>query len=115
MKTNFASAPCHEQSQYCITTAAQKEQHDNAEVVTRVMDKTFTVYGVQLERVETFKYLGHTIRYDNSNTQAVCNNLSKARRTWGRLSHVMKVKNASPRVCGFFLQGHSPSGPALWE
>ena len=68
------------------------------------MDETFTAYGVTLERVESFKYLGRTIRYDDNDTQAARNNLRKARRVWGRLSRVMKSENASPWVCGLFYK-----------
>jgi hypothetical protein len=104
MQTNPASAPRQEQSQYCQTTAARKEQHENAEVAARALEETFTTYGVTLERVELFKYLERTLRYDDSDTQATRDNLRKARRVWGRLSRVMKAENASPWVCRLFYK-----------
>ena len=82
----------------------RKEQHENAEVAARALDETFTAYRVSIERVKLFKYLGRTLRYDNSDTQATRDNLWKARRVWGRLSRVMRAENASPWVCDLFYK-----------
>ena len=73
-------------------------------MAARAADESFTAYGVMLDQVEAFKYLGRTIRSDNNDAQAVSDNLRKAKRVWGRLSRVMKAENASPRVCGLFYK-----------
>ncbi len=54
--------------------------------------------------MEVFKYLGRLLAYDNNDTQAVRNNLKKARGVWARLSRMIRAENASPRVCGIFYK-----------
>ena len=104
MQTNFAFAPRHEQSQYCKRTTKRRRQHENAEVAARALEESFLAYGVELEKVESFKYLGRILRYDDSDTQTVATNLRKARATWGRLSRVLRKENSTPRVCGMFYK-----------
>ena len=76
----------------------KRTQHENAEAAARALDKTFTAYGVELERVKVFKYLGREMRYDDSNVQTISANLRKVRAIWGGLSRVMHSENASPWV-----------------
>lgn len=104
MQTNFASAPRHERSKYCQEGAERRRQHKAAEAAAQALDETFTAYGVELEMVEVFKYLGRSIRFDDNDAQAVRINLGKARAVWGRLARVMHAENASPRVCGMFYK-----------
>ena len=54
------------------------------------MDETFIAYGVELEQVKVFKYLGRQIRNDGKDTQAIQVQLRKARGVWGPLSRVMR-------------------------
>ena len=44
----------------------------------RALDVTFTAYGVELDRVEVFKYLGRLLGMDDNDLQAVRANLKKA-------------------------------------
>ena len=64
----------------------------------------FTAYGEPLDRVEVFKYLGRLIAFDDTDAQAIANNLMKARKSWSRISKVLRADNASPRVCGMFYK-----------
>ncbi len=57
-----------------------------------------------MERVEVFKYLGRLLAYDDNDTQAIRANLAKARKTWARVSRVLRAENASPKVCGVFYK-----------
>ena len=104
MQTNFASAPNHERTATCRAGAEKREQHRRAEEAAQAMEETFTAYGVELEQVEVFKYLGRQIRNDDNDTQAIRVQLRKARGVWGRLSRMMRSENASPRVCELFYK-----------
>ena len=73
-------------------------------MAARALGETFTAYGVELERVESFQYLGRTLRYNDNDAQAISHNIRKARAMWGRLSRVMRKENASPRGCGLFYK-----------
>ncbi|KAL7523456.1 hypothetical protein ACHAXR_000188, partial [Thalassiosira sp. AJA248-18] len=68
------------------------------------LKQQFTAYGVELERVEVFKYLGRLLTYEGNDIQAVRSNLMKARKCWARISRVLRAENASPRVCGMFYK-----------
>jgi len=59
-----------------------------------------------MECVEVFKYLGRLLAFDDNDSQAGRTNLKKARGWWTRISWawVLRVENASPRVCGMFYK-----------
>ena len=42
--------------------------------------------------------------FDDDDTQAVRGNPKKTRRAWARVSRVLRVENASARVCGMFYK-----------
>ncbi len=51
-----------------------------------------------------FKYLGQLLAHDDNNSQAMRANLKKARKSWARVSSVLRAENASPKVCGVFYK-----------
>jgi len=79
-------------------------QHEAAVKAGRALDRGFTAYGDELERVEVFRYLGRLLAFDDNNLQAVRSNLKKARHVWARILRVLRADNASPRVCGMFYK-----------
>ena len=94
MQINFANAPNHKRSQTCQQMGEIFQQHFNAEIVPRSLEETFMAYGVELERIEVFKYLGRYLSYSDSDAQTLRKNLGKARGMWGRLSRVLRKENA---------------------
>jgi hypothetical protein len=70
----------------------------------RALEVGFTAYGEDLERVEVFKYLGRLMAMDDTDTQAIRDNLSKARKVWKRLHRLLRGENMNPRVCGMFFK-----------
>jgi hypothetical protein len=77
------------------------------------------VYGDKLERVEVFKYLGRLLAYDDSNTQAMRGNLKKVRKSWDRVSRILRAENTSAKVCGVFyiaiVQAVQLFGSETWK
>ena len=67
----FCHPPNHERSQTCQRMGVKLKQHLNAEVATRALEETFTVYGVELERVQVFKYIGRYLSYIDSNALTI--------------------------------------------
>ena len=104
MQVNFARAPNHERSATCKRMGERFQQHFNAEIASRALEETFTAYGIELERVEVFKYLGRHLSYADSDAPTICKNLGKARLMWGRLSRVLRKENASAKVSGMFYK-----------
>ena len=103
MQTN-PSAVSHRSTKACREGAERKHQHEAAVEAALALRQQFTAYGDVLDRVEAFKYLGRLLSYDDNDVQAMRANLRKARRTWGRISRVLRAENASPRVCGMFYK-----------
>ncbi len=63
-----------------------------------------------MERVESFKYLGHQFSMTDNNAPAVRAQMAKARGVWARVSAVLKGENAPPKVCGIFYRAVMQSG-----
>ena len=70
----------------------------------RAITRKFTAYGEELEMVDVFKYLGRLIAMDDIDNQAIRSNMRKARKSWARVSRVLRADNASPRVCAMFYK-----------
>jgi hypothetical protein len=79
-------------------------QHEATEAARVALAQLFTAYRDDLERVVVFKYLGRLLAYDDNDTQAMQANLTKERKSWGRVSRVLRAENASPKVCGVFYK-----------
>ena len=79
-------------------------QYKATVVAARILEVQFTMYGEELEQVEIFQYLGRLLAFDDNDIQAVGCNLKKARKSWSRISRVLRAENASPRVCGLFYK-----------
>ena len=92
----------HWASEQCKKGTVVKVQREAAKKSALALRQPFTAYGVVLERVEVFKYLGRLMSFDDVDTQAMRSNLKKARRVWARLSRVLNRENASSRVCARF-------------
>ena len=88
---------------------AAKLQREAVPNFATALERKFYACGEELERVEVCKYLGRLVSFEGGDTQAVRSNLKKARRCWARISRVLGVKNAYPRVCYMFYKatGHA--------
>jgi hypothetical protein len=94
----------HQKTALCIERWHQQVQHETAAAARQSLQTRFFAYGEELERVEVFKYLGRLLAYDDNDTQAIRGNLAKARKTWARVSRVLRAENAPPKVCGVFYK-----------
>ncbi len=54
--------------------------------------------------MEVFKYLGCVPSQDDGNAHTVRFQIVKARWCWAQNRKVLRSKNASPRVCGYFYK-----------
>ena len=94
----------HRNSAMC---RAEAERVRTAVAIRRAraaLDVKFYAYGQELERVETFKYLGRLLSSMDSDWPALYSNLKKARQKWARLSCLLAREGASPRVSSMFYK-----------
>ena len=94
----------HWRTALCRQGRDMKCQREAAVCSARALQQQFTTYGVPLEHVEVFKYLGRLMSYDDRDTRAVNSNLKKARKCWARILCVLRSKNATARVSGMFYK-----------
>jgi hypothetical protein len=109
----------HQRTQLCQKGWDKKVQHEAVETARVALTQSFMAYGDKHERVEVFKYLGWLLAYNDNDTQAMQGNLKKARKSWGRVSCILRAENASPKVCGVFyiaiIQAVLLFGSEMWK
>ena len=65
----------------------------------------FKVKGENIKMVQSFKYLGRVLQYNDDDLTAVESQLVKARGVWGRIGKIIKKKSLSnPRIMGIFYK-----------
>jgi hypothetical protein len=101
----------HYDTATCKDGVARKVQYAVAKCVHLALQRSFTAYGDELERVEVFKYLGRLLAYNNNDARAVRGNIKKARGVWARLSQTIRSENASPPACSVFYKATVQSIP----
>ena len=69
-----------------------------------IPERAFEVYGEPLENVTSFIYLGHVLTAGDNDWVLVVGNLGKTRKSWGRLSRVLRREGAYPKVSGSFYK-----------
>ena len=69
-----------------------------------VTARDFSAYGIPLEMVTSFKYLGRVISAADGDWPAVVKNLARARNFWSRMSRILSREGSAPRVYSFFFK-----------
>ena len=72
--------------------------------IRAAMEEVFTLNGIPLERVRSFKYLGRILTDTNSDWPSLYHNLLKARRRWALVSRILEKEGASVRARGMFYK-----------
>jgi hypothetical protein len=94
----------HPRTAMCRNGADRKRQRLALERARSASECEFTAYGVPLEAVQEFKYLGRLLSRNDDDWPAVHRNLSKARKSWARISRILAREGATPRVSGMFYK-----------
>ena len=78
---------------------AERKRRRLAETKTREnLERSFEMYGAPIDSVSEFKYLGRIVTATEDDWLAVIGNLRKESRSWGRLSRVLGMEGADPKV-----------------
>ena len=101
MQVNPTSSE-HWETDTCERMRQVQELRRTVLTAAKALNVKFTAYGVRLENVTVFKYLGQFLAYDDVDTQAAMGNLKKTRCVRVRISSILRAENTSPRVCGIF-------------
>ena len=82
----------------------RKKPREAAVTSALALRQQFSVHGDVLERVEVFKYLGCLLAQDDDDTQAIPNQLRKARGTWACVRQVLRAEIVPPHVAAKFYK-----------
>ena len=88
----------HHATTMCRKGAERKRRRMAEAELKDSTERAFEAYGKPLETVATLKYLGRVMTAGDDNWPAVVGNLVKARKSWGRLSHILSREGADKRV-----------------
>ena len=93
----------HYATAMCKKGAERKRRQMSEAEFRDITERAFKAYGKPLEIVSTFKYLGRVMTAGDDSWPAVAGNLVKARKSWGRLLHILSREGANERVSGNFF------------
>ena len=82
----------------CKKGAERKQWKLAAEEANEFTSTAFSAYGLTLEMVTSFKYLGIVLSAADNEWPSVVKNLAKARMVWRRMSRIIVREGARPRV-----------------
>ena len=88
----------------CRSGAERKRRRLAETEIRESTDMAFEVYGEQLNKVPSFKYLGRILTVGDDDWTAVAGNLGKARKSWGQLQQILSREGANEIVSGDFFK-----------
>ena len=84
--------------------AERKRRRLVAEEERAVTSRAFSAYGLPLDMVTSFQYLGKVISAADDNSPAVFRNFSRASAVWKRITILLSREGADPRLSGFLFK-----------
>ena len=88
----------------CKKGAEQKRRRLVAEEERVVTSRAFSTYGISLDMVTSFQYLGRVILAVDDDCPVDVRKLSRAGAVWKRMTRIISREGADPHVSGFFLK-----------
>ena len=92
----------HPATAQCARGADQKRRRLAEEELRESTERAVEAYGEPLENVTVFKYLGRVMTAVDDGWPAVVGNLQRARKSWGRLSRILRREETDMKVSGHF-------------
>ena len=95
----------HNGTAQCKKGAEWKRRLLAAEEARAVTSRSFSTYGLPLEMVTSFKYLGRVVLLlEDDDWPTVVQNIVKVRTMWWRMSRILSREGERPRVYVFFFK-----------
>ena len=85
----------------CIRGVERRRRRLAEEEGREVTVRAFSVYGLPLDTMNSFKYLGQVISETDDDWPAVVRNLARAKTVWRRMSYILSREGATPWVSVF--------------
>jgi hypothetical protein len=100
----IANTNRHRNSKTCRDGILRMQRHNQQQQSEMAEQTTITINDIEIQNVDTFKYLGRYISATSTDTVAINYNLRKARKTWGRISIILKREGATKKTMGNFYK-----------
>ena len=94
----------HNGTAHCKKGAEQKQQRLVTEEEREVTSRSLSAYGLPLNVVTSFKYLGRVLLMADDDWMTVIRNILKARTVWWIMSKILSREGVRPRVSVFFFK-----------
>ena len=95
----------HTNSQACLNLTEKRQRYfKQAAQQERSAMISFTVNGVEINKVYEFRYLGRMLDAGDDDSVAAERQLTRARARWGRVGKVLSSVGANARTMGFFYK-----------
>jgi len=94
----------HTESATCIRGRITKRSRDIANKILQADEQVFTIDGTPIESVGSFRYLGRQEARNDTDWGALYTNLRRARYKWYKLSKLLHIESANPRIFGMFYK-----------
>ena len=94
----------HKSTEVCRIGSERKRRQLAETEVRESAEMAFEVYGEQLQKIPSFKYLGRILMEGDDDWPAVAGNLGKARKSWGRMQRILSREGANKRASGNFFK-----------
>jgi hypothetical protein len=99
-----ANSARHQSTAECQKYTLIRAKEARAERQVEALEVSFTVDGVEIDRVRQFRYLGRILNEDDDDGHAARRQLARARTKWTRFGHVLQSDGVSPRVMAYFYK-----------
>ena len=94
----------HRRTLQCNWGEEWKRWRLSTEGKSEVTIRSFSAYGLPLEMLNSFRYLGWVISAADKNWPVAVMKLSRERAVWRRMARILSREGASPRLPGFFFK-----------
>jgi hypothetical protein len=99
-----ANKPKHINSDFCRDGVLRHIRRQQQYLNELAQQTTIQIADTDLQNVDTFKYLGRPLSATGNDMVAIKYNLSQARKTWGRMSTILKREGADTKTMANFYK-----------
>lgn len=94
----------HQATADCRKYEKAHQQRLAATVQAAAQDTVFTIHGVPIRTVKSFRYLGRLLDDRDDDRPAVARNLGRARQKWGSVARILSKQGARPKAMASFYK-----------
>jgi hypothetical protein len=99
-----ANTIAHQQTARCAKGTRCEIRQEQQLANEFVEDTTLTIRNIEIEKVDTFKYLGRPLSAKSNEVPAINQNLREANKTWGLIRNLLKREGSDIKTSSTFYK-----------